>query len=158
MRTHSPLGPLTQLMRTNLGRPELGSFTLQKAYITFPLLSSSTISSRPPSVESQGESEVAQWPVLAPSSLGQEIQVASKPGLSESPVSESGSWAWPTEVQETQGSGGFSPYMSINTTSTDPFITSEIKMSFHYKSDTRFPNGGALPHFTLVWTPQRVLE
>lgn len=36
-------------MRTNLGRPEFGSFTLQKAYITFPLLSSSTISSRPPS-------------------------------------------------------------------------------------------------------------
>lgn len=36
-------------MRTNLGRPELGSLTLQKAYITFPLLSSSTISSRPPS-------------------------------------------------------------------------------------------------------------
>lgn len=43
------LSPLTQLTRTYLGRPELGSFTLQKAYITFPLLSSSTISSRPPS-------------------------------------------------------------------------------------------------------------
>lgn len=45
--------PLTQLTRTYLGRPELGSFTLQKAYITFPLLSSSTISSRPPSVPGQ---------------------------------------------------------------------------------------------------------
>lgn len=41
-------------MRTNLGRPELGSFTLQKAYITFPLLSSSTISSRPPSAAGTG--------------------------------------------------------------------------------------------------------
>lgn len=42
---------LTQLMRTYFGRPELGSSTRQKAYITFPLLSSSTISSRPPSVQ-----------------------------------------------------------------------------------------------------------
>lgn len=52
----------TQLMRTNLGRPELGSFTLQKAYITFPLLSSSTSSSRPPSAESQEGSEAACTP------------------------------------------------------------------------------------------------
>lgn len=56
------MDPHTQLMRTNLGRPELGSFTLQKAYITFPLLSSSTSSSRPPSAESKGSSEVACTP------------------------------------------------------------------------------------------------
>lgn len=57
--TLQEIDPHTQLMRTNLGRPELGSFTLQKAYITFPLLSSSTSSSRPPSAESQEGSEAA---------------------------------------------------------------------------------------------------
>lgn len=51
---------LTQLMRTYLGRPELGSFTLQKAYITFPLLSSSTISSRPPSAPGEKGEAVRQ--------------------------------------------------------------------------------------------------
>jgi len=50
-----PGSPLTQLTRTYLGRPELGSFTRQKAYITFPLLSSSTISSRPPSARERRE-------------------------------------------------------------------------------------------------------
>lgn len=44
---------LTQFMRTYLGRPELGSCTRQKAYITFPLFSSSTISSNPPSMHTR---------------------------------------------------------------------------------------------------------
>jgi len=39
----------TQLMRTNFGRFVLGSSTRQKAYIIWPLLRSSTISSIPPS-------------------------------------------------------------------------------------------------------------
>ena len=42
-------GTPTQLMRTYFGRPEFGSSTRQKAYIIFPLLSSSTNSSSPPS-------------------------------------------------------------------------------------------------------------
>lgn len=40
---------LTQLMSTYLGRPELGSWTRQKPYMTLPLFSSSTSSSNPPS-------------------------------------------------------------------------------------------------------------
>lgn len=36
-------------MRTYLGRPEFGSWTRQKAYITFPLFRSSINSSSPPS-------------------------------------------------------------------------------------------------------------
>lgn len=50
---------LTQFMRMYLGSPEFGSLTRQKAYITFPLFSSSTISSNPPSTQNTKENMIS---------------------------------------------------------------------------------------------------